>query len=197
MNAGFTIVEVAIATAIFAVLGYVLMASTEMGLNSQEAVSTMVERGKAMRSSRSSIGSELKTTSDDTMTVTTLADGNHELSFMVPITQGGTNTWGVYDPSWGPDEDDQNRENWQIRYTVGSWTVNGTPTRSLIRQVIDEAGDVQEKELVASGLKKGTTQPPGFSVLAAGDMWEIQINKENHAGEASGEGVSFYVRTRN
>lgn len=195
-RAGFTVLEVTIAATIFAVLGYVLLRSSEMGHDSHEAVANMIDRSANLRAGRSEITNDLMTASGDSITVTTLADGNHSLTFMMPISVGGVNTWGVYDRSLGSTEDEQNKEDWSLRFTVEEYVIDGEESHGLVRQILDDAGDIQKEELVIQGVHSGGATP-GFSVVQTGDLWEVQINQVGHGEDSTGQGTSFYVLVRN
>jgi len=193
---GFTILEMVIASSIFVVLAYVLVAATRAGEGSQGAVTTTIERSESLRSARGSLANELRTTSDDVITVEELADGNDELTFMMPITVGGTNTWGVYDRSLGATEDEQNQEGWFIRYTVEDHEGCSVDCIALVRQILDDQEDVQEEELIVEGLSC-ESQGPAFQVEKSGEMWEIRVKQAGYGEESSGEEATFYVYTRN
>jgi type II secretory pathway pseudopilin PulG len=196
-GAGFTVIELAIATALVAVLGLALISATLMGNNAQVAVSEAVDASQGLRAASVAISGEFKSTDADTITVTALADGNHELSFMVPVVFEGTATWGVYDRSYGQTADEQNKVGWQIRYTVAEVEVNGVGERQLVRQVLDDLDVVQEQETILRGLREGGGASPGLRVTQAGEMWEIEINTVGYKGDSQGERADFHVRTRN
>lgn len=196
-GAGFTVIELAIATALVAVLGLALISATLMGTNAQVAVSDAVEASQGMRAASAAISSEFRSTDADTITVTVLEDGNHELSFMQPVTFEGTATWGVYDRTYGPTADEQNKVGWRIRYTVAQVDVNGAEERQLVRRVLDDLGVVHEEETVLRGLRDGGGASPGLRVTQAGEMWEIEINTVGYRGDSQGERADFHVRTRN
>jgi hypothetical protein len=130
--------------------------------------------------------------------VTTLADGNHEMTFMQPIVAGGVMGWGVFNRAYGPDPEDQNKEDWQIRYTVESIPLgDGDFNRRLVRQILDEESEVQEQEVVIEGLRSGLQNPPGFSVIEVGDVWVVNVHTVGPHENSTGKGAEFHVRMRN
>jgi len=194
---GFTLIEVVIAASLMAVMGLALGSASMMGNNAHVAVLDAIDASKGLRAAGSTVLGEFRSTDADTIAITTLADGNHEVSFMLPITVGGLPAWGVYDPSYGPTAALQNKLNWRIRYTVKNVAENGTPLRKLVRQVLDTSAVVQEEETLVNGLRSGVAGSPGFSVTPSGEMWKIEINTEGYADGSQGEKSEYYVRTRN
>jgi len=194
---GFSLVEVTVAMSIFSVIGYGLFAAVETSNGSQRAVSSAVAKNETMRSMKSIMADELKLAADDNITVVTLSDNNHQVTFMHPIQLAGSLGWGVFDPSLGPTEAEQNLPNWQVRYTVDSVVQSGNVNRRLVRQVLDDSGAIQNTDVLIEGLKGGGAIPPGFSVTRAGDMWEVQVTLIGTTNGGHGGGVSFHVKTRN
>ncbi|MFT7670479.1 MAG: type II secretory pathway pseudopilin PulG [Planctomycetota bacterium] len=195
-SSGFTILEMVVAATIFGGLSYVLLIATKMGTDSQRTVTEAVARSKKLRAVSDSLANELVTTTADLMTMTVEAGGCTELSFMAPITLAGLETWGVHDRMYGPDDDDQNKVDWRIRYTVKDLGDAGHLSRTLVRQILNAADEVQEEEAVIDDLTTGVN-PPAFVVEQSGAMWEITITKAGNDPNDAGEETTFYVRTRN
>ena len=123
---------------------------------------------------------------------------NHELTFSVPILDGGAPAWGVYDTSLGTDPAQQNRADWSFRYTVREVPAGGGAVdRQLVRQILDDADVGQRETVVLTGLRSGAVVPPGFTVVPTGDIWEITISTESDGGASGGRRMVFHVNTRN
>jgi hypothetical protein len=184
-------VESAVGLTLFSVVGYALLLAVDVGHNSQRVVMNLAEEDRALRASTSVLIDELASSSDGTITVTELADGNHCLRFMLPIEAGGVATWGVYER--GVPE-----LNWSVQYTVRS-TVEGPGDvrRELVRQVVDDLGAVQRTDLLAENLRSGTQDPPGFRVVQNGAMREVTLSTDGLTDGKAGIEEVFHVRTRN
>ena len=196
-DSGYTLLEMAISVTIFAIVGFGLVRAVDMGKGSQRAVAERVEANAQMRSVRSLIAEDLSLSDDDNISVEVLPDGNDQLSVMQPIVSGGDLTWGVFDMSLGDTDEDRNREDWKIRYTVDSVVAAWGTNRRLLRQIVDDLDVVQQSEVVLEGLRHGAGDPRGFSIAKSGDMWDVQITMSGESHGAHTQGVSFHVRTRN
>lgn len=197
-RAGLTVLEMVIATSIFVVVGYALVGAVQMGSSSQQTVYQVVSSNEDVREANTALTEELKTGGDSTVTVTTLGDGNHEMTFMQPVEVGTGLGWGVFDESFGATPEEQNKPDWQIRYTVKNVPLDGGGfDRRLVRQVLDEESIVQGEEVVMEGLRSGAESPPGFSVVQVGDMWEITVTTVGHSQNNQGQGANFHVHMRN
>lgn len=194
----FTLVELSIALTLFTVLGYGLSLAMQSGGNASSTVSQMTAENGGIRELRGKLAGELEVAQEADITIAPLADGNHQLSFMVPIDDSGTQDWGVYDTSLGLDAASQNRVDWRFQYTVEVRPLGGGGVdRTLVRQIIDDTGAVQREEVMVSGLRSGTDVPPGFSVTQAGDLWEVTVSTKRTDGNQGGRRVVFHVHTRN
>lgn len=194
---GLSLIEVMVSCTICAVIGYGILGLIDMGESSRETVSMVSGENQDLRDSNNRLMNDFQATSDSQVTVESLADSNHQITFMVPVTIGGNPTWGARDQSLGTDPESQSRENWRVRYTVkqvvdGSGGIN----RQLVRQVLDTGDIVQIERVVAEGLKSGLEVPPGFSVVKIGDMWQLSMATVGKDG-CEGRKVEFHVRTRN
>lgn len=196
-RAGFTLIELSISVTILAVLGYSVAVSVDMANDSQRTVYTVAAEDRALRESSSLLTDELRSSRDTQIAVTTLADGNHQLEFKVPIEVGGALTWGVYDKRLGTTYADQNKLDWEFRYTVRNAVVAGVVNRQLLRQIIDTNSVVQEEQVVAEGLHSGTQDPPGFRVVQSGDMWVVTVSTAGKSAESPGIKAVFHVQARN
>lgn len=197
-NAGYTLLEVAIAGALMSILTYSLVVASSLGNNSYEAVERATANTREVQEVSESIKQEFKTTNEDNIDIVVLADGNHQVTFQHPLILGGALGWGAYDTSWGPSDDDKNQPGWWIRYTVQTIVnADGDAERCLVREVLDEAFDVQEQDTVATDLRAGNGANPGFQVNQTGDVWAIEMYMEGLLEGSLGAGAMFNVRIRN
>ena len=197
-KSGFTLVETAVSLAIFSALGYALAIVVDVGDRSQRTVERVASEDRSLRTATSSLVEELRTTSDATIAVATLPDGNHQVRFQQPIDVGGNFGWGVLDRTLGSDPASQNRAGWSIQYTVRTVVAaDGQVDRQLVRQVLNDALVVQRQTVLAAGLRRGDQNPPGFRMVRSGDVWEVQISAKGQvADQAIIEGM-FHVQARN
>ena len=196
-RAGFTLVELSIALGIFAMLGISVAVGVDVANDSQRTVYTVAAEDRALRESTSYLTDELRSSRDNQITVTTLADGNHQLDFKVPIEVGGALTWGVYDKHLGTTYAEQNKLDWKLRYTVREVVVAGVVNKQLLRQIIDTNSVVHQQQVVAEGLHAGTHNPPGFEVVKSGDMWVITVSTAGKSAGSPGIRAEFHVQARN
>lgn len=196
-NAGFTLLELAVSTAILTAIAYTLSNAMIMAKGAHDAVMSAASENSARRASLE-LGEELKSANRDTVVIETLADGNHQLTFMLPIISGGNPDWGASDMRLSGDPELQSQAGWQVRYTVVVENLGGGKfDRQLWRQVLDDAGTVQLSDKVASGLRSGALLPRGFSVEEAGDVWEVTLTFDSETEGAPGRSASFHAATRN
>lgn len=197
-RAGFTLLEAAIATSIFALIGYSLTVCMATANDSQRTVFSVAAQDRALREATSTLTDELRTSSDSMITVTTLADSNSQVDLQMPVESGGNLLWGVYDRSLGATYADQNKVGWKLRYTVRNVDqgVGGTD-RQLVRQILDTGSVVRDEKVVATGLNSGANAQPGFKVVKSGSMWVVTVSTSGHSAGTSGVETQVHVRTRN
>ena len=186
-RAGFTLLEVVVATASFATIGYVLLFAVKASTDSQSAIYGSTEQHRMLRRASRSLLDELAMASDDTITVAQSQGTNSPttLTFRQRIENGGTAGFGVVHLGV-PQED------WSLVYAVEAPSTDGDERR-LVRRIVDDAGVTQKSDLVARGLVAGAE---GFRVTQAGDLWEITLTTEGR-GNNQGIGETFHVRARN
>lgn len=183
-RAGLSALEAVISVAAFSVIGYGLVAVMDFGRRSQETVGAIAVNNERRQESTAQLARELGATSDARIQVQQLADGNSQLTFQMPIEVGGVLAWGVEDRRLGLDPQDQVQPDWSIRYTVESEAgalIAGAladaavlAQRRLVRQVLNEAGEVVRTDPVVDELSSGAAKP-GFRVERVGDVWELRI----------------------
>ena len=184
---GMTVVEMSISLMIFAVLGGAVLQTVDLSHDSHSAVADVVADNETLREAAKSLGLDLRLSADTRITVTQLADENHEVTFQVPVLDGNVLSWGVSADYLGLGEGDE--VDWSLRYTVEE--ANGE--RTLVRQILDDADVLQIEEVIAEGLRSGAEDPPGFQVEQIGDIWEITLSIDGN-GVRSEE---FHVWMRN
>lgn len=89
-RAGFTLLEAAIATSIFALIGYSLTVCMATANDSQRTVFSVAAQDRALREATSTLTDELRTSSDSMITVTTLADSDSQVDLQMPVESGAT-----------------------------------------------------------------------------------------------------------
>ncbi|MBI5432773.1 MAG: hypothetical protein HZA52_08090 [Planctomycetes bacterium] len=197
-RAGYTLLETVAAVAVFMVVWYSLGMAMRMGSESQRLVSRGAEENRDLRESIGLLTDELRSSTDSSIAIATLADGNHSLTFMVPIDVAGVADWGVYDKSLGPLPADRNRADWQLRYTVADVDVGGgVIEKQLVREILDDLGAVQKQTTLARGLRAGGGAQSGLRVVQVGAVWELTLTTTGAHGVSQGENEVFHVRTRN
>jgi prepilin-type N-terminal cleavage/methylation domain-containing protein len=197
VRAGFTLLEAMIAVSIFSLVGYGLFLAMDIGNDSHGTVLSVTANSRAVRESSRILHDELSATSDASIQVAVLPDQNNSLTFQVPITVEANPSWGVYDRRLGATEAEWNREDWSIRYTVVSQVIEGTQTRRLMRQLLDEVGDAQFQETIAENLCAGTGEAPGFRVEDTGEVWLVTCSTSPDPEHQAISTNTFHIRTRN
>jgi prepilin-type N-terminal cleavage/methylation domain-containing protein len=194
-RAGVTLIELMITVSILALVVTATMETIGTGTASSRSVTTGVRENADLRDSGKRISQELRSAGGGRFDVAVLGDGNHELTFQVPVTVAGVAGWGVYDRHLGGDEAAWNRVDWSLRYTV---VPGNDGERLLVRQVLDDADVVQRQSTLSGDLRDGNANPAGFQVTNQGDVWEVVITTESASaigGDAGG--MKLHVHTQN
>lgn len=196
-RAGLTLVESMVGVTLFAILGYALSVAVSIGNESQQTVLDVAAEDRMLRGSTMTMRRELRTARDNDIDIFVLPDGNHQVTFMMPIDVAGIAQWGVYDRMLGPDEATQNMPNWTVRYTVIDVVdAGGAINKQLVRQIRDDGLVVQRQRVLAQGLRAGGVAPAGFRMVQVGDVWEVSLSTNGVDGQA-GIRTVFHVQTRN
>jgi prepilin-type N-terminal cleavage/methylation domain-containing protein len=198
-NSAFTLLEMVVALTIFTTVGYGLLVAVEAGNHSEITVARVSEQDRELRAATTNLCSELKSSRDASITITPLADSNHQIRFQQPIDDAGNPSWGVYDRTLGSTAAEQSRVGWFVQYTVRAVpAVLGRLDRQLVRQIVDDKFVVQKERVIADELCRGTDNPPGFRMIQTGGLWEITLSttSDTAAGTAGIRAV-FHVQTRN
>ena len=188
--------ETTVSLGVFLVLSYALVVTLDMANDSQSAVSRRSAEVRTARTTQDALADELRQADSDDVQIETLEDGNHQVSLRQPIEVAGAAVWGVFDATLGSSDDERNRQDWRVRYTVILGAENGVAVRRLVRQIIDVDGAVQRQQVLRSGLLSGVGARPGFQVTRVGDLWRVQIAAEKHGSNAI-QVEDFHVGLRN
>ena len=195
---GLSLIEVSVASTVFLILEYALVGSLQMGKKSTDTVIRVAVENENLRKANHDLVKDLSVASDASITVETLADNNHRVTFMLPIEVGGNMTWGVWDPALGADPVSQTKENWNVRYTVVTVPDgSGGTTRRLMRQILDLGGLVQLEKPIADGLRSGNDDPPGFRVVKPGIMWQLSVSTIGEEASDKAKTATFDIWPRN
>jgi len=197
-RAGMSLIEMMVSASLLGLVGLIVAWAFEAGVDSQRTVRRIAAGNEVLRVAAGQLRDELRVSEESMLTVNTLGDGNHEVTLAQPIFVGGNLGWGVYDPLAGATEAERNLDGWRIRYTVDTQpVVPAGVTRRLVRQVLDDLGTVQDQDVLVDGLRAGGDDPPGFTVVRTGDVWEVSLTTEEYDDSQRGRGVRFHVRIRN
>lgn len=193
-RAGFTLVEVMIASAILAVVGFGITQGLDLAQGSHDTVNKTAGDNKDLRDSFKLMREELKSSRDALITVGASADGNANVAFQVPVDGGGAAAWGAFERRLGSTAADWNCQDWRVVYTVEA---NAVGTNVLYRRLFDAGGDQRFEEELASNVRPGDhADGPGFQMSQVGDVWVLTLTLE----EQEGNGIrseTMHVRTRN
>ncbi len=197
-RAGFTIVEITVASMVLIALWYSITSAMQDGMRSQQVLMDVTAELAEVRRSNDLILEDLSLSSIDAMRIVTLEDGNHQLELQQPIRFEGELSWGVRTPGHSLDDETTGNPDWWIHYTVRA-ADGGAPngTRSLVRQILDAEGELQSEQVVITALGGSDAEHPGFSVTQEGEMWKVHLTQANHQHGQEGPGTVFHVRLRN
>lgn len=193
VRAGFTLIEVLASLTILMAVFYGLSRAVDLAKGAEDTVSGLAQQNRQMRELSRGLSEELSQTTEDELGVTTLADGNHELTFRQPMLLDGELTWGVETAVRGRSVQTFAMQDWSLRYTVQQAADGG---KALVRQVLDDEGELYEQETVVASLLDERGQQ-GFSVEKAGDIWRVAFTAVDEAGDDSGKETVIHVRIRN
>ncbi|MDA1263957.1 MAG: type II secretion system protein [Planctomycetota bacterium] len=186
---GFTLLELTIAGSVFALIALALKDTVLLADRAQDAVVSRAEEHDDLRDVCRQLADELKGCQSSGMGIITLGNGCHEITFQEPIVVAGDDRWGIDEP--GLDDNGEPREDWSLRYTVID-----AGGRRLMRQVLDDKGDIQRSEVLLEALSEDAATP-GFTLVPAGDIWQLSLALAGSHGLNHGKQLSFQFRARN
>lgn len=192
---GYTLLEVLISTSILAMLGWALADAALMAESSHSAVESGTSSNRALRKATALISSDLKGARSSTLALTPGLGGNSQLIIEQAIEVGGNPAWGVHERRLGPTVAQQSREDWTLRYAAVDTGAGAEIERRLVRQILNETGDVMLEDTVLRRLAAGGIQG-GFVVAPTGGVWEIALRTIGGT-QGNEKFVRFQVRTRN
>lgn len=196
--AGFTILELALASVVMVVLWYSLTEAMSSGTRSQQVLMQAATELAEVRRSNGLLLEDLRATSAETLRLEESEDGTTRLELQHPIRVEGVQTWGVRTPGRALDAETNGEPGWSIRYAVSGSTESQAPgPRSLVRQVLDAEGEIQSEQVIVTELDCSNAEKPGFTVTPEGAMWAVHIVQANDEHGPDGPGTVFHVRTRN
>lgn len=190
-QSGFTLVEAVVSASLLTIVGMgtvMLMSASRDGasMTRQQAMQTHWLRRASM-----SVREDLAQTTVARLTIATLGDQNHSITFQRPTDcVAGVATWGAFDPN--APEGERMRDDHFTRFTV----TTGGNGRQLVRQVLDSSSEVVHQEVLAYGLATGTAVPPGLQIVPSGDLWRVTIGLAGTTG-TTGASLTFDVALRN
>ena len=198
---GFTLVEMSIAVTITAIIGLAINSMLQSGTNSGQVVIRETRRANQIRRAADKFSKEIRQSQVAKLTIATLADNNHSVTFQLPLSVvAGVTTWGVYDKSLGNTEADRTKAGWFVRYTVMQMALpGGVIEAQLRRQILDATFVLQKEWILVRGLLSGNGPQPGFKLTASGSMWRVQLNVGDLSGVVAGNnrGTDFDIALRN
>lgn len=195
-RSGFTVVEVAISLGVFGVIGYGLIVVTGASHDSQAELVRVASDNRCLRDSSRLLFEELHNCSEDVMEVQEAGDGNCELTLQHSLVTDAGLAWGVFDATRPAGE--QELPGWSVRYLVVEQPlVGGGTSLQLRRQLLDDAGQIQEAQVVLDGLSQEQGEDAGFRVQKVGAVWQVNIRREGHGQAARDNGLEFHVRPIN
>lgn len=180
-----SLVEVTIASTLFAGLGYVLLLSLRVSESSHESVASNADASEELRETASVMREELRSALMSSVSVMSPPGGTSVLTLQTAVrSSGSTPAWGAYDRNLDPDPDACHKAGWSLRYSVASSGVN---QGDLVREILDDAGGIALTETLAHDVNT-------FQVTESGEVWVIQVATTASDGTSYAE--EFDVRTR-
>ena len=191
---GFTILEVMISVTALTVVSVGMNQGLKIASDSHRSVSSGARDNQSLRDSVSVLREELKSSRDDLITVLADNEGNTILTFQVPVEVLGEPLWGAYERGLGALGEQWSQPDWSHRYQV---QVGVHGDRELLRQLLDEVGEVRYEEILVGDLRAGNDPlSPGFKVESVGDVWVATLATKREVGHGN-RTETLHVRTRN
>jgi type II secretory pathway component PulJ len=188
---GLTIVEIAIASTIFAVVAYAMMLGASMGMRSEQAVASMVVESRTLHEACEHLEEELSNAAFDRIEHEVDEQGYSSLTFQVPVETETGLDWGVVDRALGASDAERSRVGYSLRYEAVALSDG---SRELVRRILDEDGDIVHQDVVVAAL--ATAGPAGFTVEDTGAVWVVTI-RHARGQRANAEEVVLHVTSRN
>jgi hypothetical protein len=190
-QSGLTVIEIAIASTIFAIVAYAMMAGASMGVRSERAVAQMVVESRALHDTCTRLEEELSNAAAEGIVHAVDEKGWSSLEFQMPFMSEAGLVWGVVDRALGSTEEERAREDFRLRYEAIE-LVDGS--RQLVRRILDDEGDIVHNEIVVPEL--AVSGAPGFTVTDTGAVWILTI-RYAQGSKAQAQEVVLHVTSRN
>ncbi len=188
---GFTLLEVAVAAALAAIVGLSVVGLVRSGRDGAEITRQQTMATGSLRKASVLIAEDLEQSQLARMAIVTLADKNHQVTFQRPVAcVGGATTWGAYDGNAATDE--RLRAGCFARYTV----IKTGSRRDLVRQLLAADQSVLRVDTVVRGVASGSAANPGFACVLTGVVWRVTVGLAGTSG-TNGQSLTFDVALRN
>ncbi len=188
---GMTVLEITIASTVFAIVAYTMMAGASMGVRSERAVAEMVVESRALHDTCARLEEELSNAKSLEVVHAVDEDGWSSLEFQMPFTDETGLVWGVVDRALGVSAEERARVGYSLRYEAAA-LADGT--RQLVRRILDDEGDIMHTEIVVPTL--ATSGAAGFTVTDTGAVWVVTI-RYAQGTKAQAQEVVLHVTSRN
>lgn len=188
---GMTVLEITIASTVFAIVAYTMMAGASMGVRSERAVAQMVVESRTLHDACARLEEELSNAASLEVLHSVDEDGWSSLQFQMPFTDETGLVWGVVDRSLGVSAEERSRVGYSLRYEA---VALADGTRQLVRRILDDEDDIVHSEVVVPTL--ATTGAPGFTVTDTGAVWVVTI-RYAQGTRAQAQEVVLHVTSRN
>jgi len=187
---GFTLIEAVVAASLLMFVGMGAVMLMSVSRDGAQLTRTQARQTNWLRHASMSVRDDLAQTTDSRLTIATLPDGNHSITFQRPTASvAGVATWGAYDASAASG---RLRDDHFTRYTV----TMGDNGRQLMRQTLDPSLVVVHEDVIAYGLASGSATPPGLRIVASGDLWQVTIGLAATTAQPGGS-MTFDVALHN
>lgn len=183
---GFTLIEVAVALAILAIIAVVFGEVVISSTTSMDYLVTDNTSDMEIKRSLNTILNELRLSSNAVITLDT-SDANFDtITFQTPDAYGSSVDWGASDSTgaWNA--------NWSVRYTVA----NGRLVRRVLNALNNQVGS---DEILARGIDSANGAVKGFQVTQNGPVVNvlIRVRKTPFDGKAYEKQMSTSIFLKN
>jgi len=167
---GFTLVEAVVSASLLMFVGMGAVMLTSVSRDGAAMTRSQASQTNWLRRASMAVREDLAQTTASRLTIATLTDQNHSITFQRPTAcTAGVTTWGAYDGSAA--EGERMRDDHFTRFTVRA----GSNGRQLVRQVLDSTMALVHEDVLAYGLASGSATPPGLRIVASGNLWQVTI----------------------
>jgi len=188
---GMTVIEIAMASTLFAVVAYAMMAGASMGVRSERAVAQMVVESRALHETCARLEEELSNAAAAGIAHAVDENGWSSLELQMPFMTDAGLVWGVVDRALGASDVERARVDYRLRYEAVALAGG---SRQLVRRILDEEGDIVHNEIVVTEL--AVSGAPGFTVSDTGAVWVVTI-RYAQGSKAQAQEVVLHVTSRN